>query len=1234
MNVNLKSKELRNELKVDVLTPNISDKLVNHLTIRLDGPVSQDLLDDIAAIAYDFPKLLRHVRIINAGQTVTNMQELVDHIADLRRNEPNFNLIEELIVETPLESELQSLNLSTYGRGKDEVKVGYKYTGPGRAKVAISKANISQNVKKFGSEGLDLANCDFSGTNLTALTISGDGEVGFSQIGGLDNITEFEINNRTTLDREFDEMIDFVRSSGNVHTFSLDRVAVGSRPILSSIQTDSLVKISINSCNLTDLTGLEFFNGRLSDLWVGNNDLNESDFHRLYSFRQANPMTYVGFDGNAKINEYFANRSQSDFSPFTYQNITDEYSATENKRYGSRTNTLIHLATNPLIPYSISDAKRVREAGITLNPFELDDISDLDDIDFSSDEYKGGTLLLSVEEIEYLMKEDMVLPIDVSIKIDSANDLSVEKLRDITSHMKIKDIRMVGADLSDNQRYPYSLVEYEVARGILDEVVAGIDPEEPDVDKFTTIYTRLKHAMVYDHRAIKHDTTDELRYSHKEVNNCRNLVNGLRNGTCVCAGFAETLRNALALVGIDARYIRGDVFDDPDKHGYHAWNLVSLKGKDGVRRQFLADLTWEAHTGPTIQPGEETQNNYALLDYQTFERDHKRTFSRGVRTEPYSYDRPALHESFARALKRMLNPRERYEQKLKQKQSDIQRQREERRKQEEERRKREQERIKKEIEAKQRAIAKAKAEEEKKRLEEEKKKLEEEAKKKKAVLAPEEYSIPALVDLIYKNKVLRKEIENIRKTITENNLPQDKKLEYSRKLNELVDEVNSRQDIISDMTGKLLGPEEEKQANDEKRIKELESKRFKLKLTRDEALKASKQVEKKKVRKTKTVRETVFKHQEPNAIAPSPEYLTEERVEMVKAELRSALENMEALTFSHRANRIGPGYFKRMEDLRSKLNGITIDSEEVIQAAREAEVEALVTEYRNKEVMTFSHRANKLPREFHERQSEIAKRLGEYGVNPNLTEEVEKQVEYEEEVEVPVENPVNTTEFDKEIADITTELEELKYNRARRDGYLRVIHNAMELEKERNIEIQEIAIEELEIPREEIKAEIKEEDIEETEKAQEEERREREIYGDTKQSLVLETEKDLYRNEKQHRMDYLARRFFDSNYDGVSAPIRAAINFSTTISMAASNLIYRIRNGESRYAKELEVTKSLEPINKGVRNEPVVDGGGVSKKSAFDERYQEDVEPEKKKDEAKSPSGRRHRRTVDNDERE
>lgn len=1230
MNVNLKSKELRKELKVDVLTPNISDKLVNHLTIRLDGPVSQDLLDDISAIAYDFPKLLRHVRIINAGNTVTNMQELVDHIADLRRNEPRFNLIEELAVETPLESELQSLNLSTYGRGKDEVKVAYRYTGPGRAKVSINKANISNNVKRFGAEGLDLASCDFSGTNLTGLTISGDGEVGFSQISGLENITEFEINNRTTLDREFEEMLDFVRTSGNVHTFNLDRVAVGDRPILSSIQTDSLVIININSCNMTDLSGLEFFEGKLAELWVGNNDLDVADFQRLYRFKTSNPLTYVGFDGNSKIDAYFANRSQSDFSPFTYQSITDEYSATQNKRYGTRSNTLIHLATNPLIPYSISDAKRVREAGITLNAFELDDISDLDDIDFTSDEYKGGTLLLSVEEIKYLMKHDRVLPIDVSIKIENASELSVETLREITSHMKIKDIRMVGADLSDNQRYPYSLVEYEVARGILDEVVAGIDPEEPDIDKFTTVYTRLKHAMVYDHRAIKHDTTDELRYSNKQVNNCRNLVNGLRNGTCVCAGFAETLRNALALVGIDARYIRGDVFDDPDKHGYHAWNLVTLKGSDGVKRQYLADLTWEAHTGPTIQPGEETQNNYALLDYQTFARDHRRTFSRGVTTEPHSYDRPSLHASFARALKRMLNPRERYEQKLKQKQTDIQRQQEERRKQEEERRKREQERIRKEIEAKQRAIAKAKAEAEKQRLEEEKKKLEEEAKKKKAVIAPEEYTIPTLVDLIYKNKALRKEIENIRKTITENDLPQDKKVEYSRKLNELVNEVNSRQDIISDMTGKLLGPEEEKQANDDKRIKELESKRFKLQLRRDEALKTSKQVEKKKVRKTKTVTDIVYKHQEPKAIDPSPEFLNEERVEMVKAELRSALENMEALTFSHRANHIGPGRFQRMQELRAKIDGITIDSEEVIQAAREAEVEALVTEYRNKDVMTFSHRANKLPREFHERQRELAKRLSEYGVNPNLTEEVEKVVEYEEEVEVPVEKPVNTTDFDKEIADITTELEELKLNFARREGNLRIIRNAMELSRERNIEVQEIAIEKLEIP----KVEIKEEDIEETEKVQEEERREREIYGDTKQSIALETERDLYRNEKQHRMDYMARRFFDSDYDGVAAPVRAAINFSTTVSMAVSNLVYRIRNGESKYAKELEVTKNLEPINKGVKNEPIVDGSRVGKSSVFDERYEEDEDRKNKDTERKSPSGRRHRRTVDDSERE
>ena len=235
MNVNLRSAELRKELQSDVLTPNISDKLVNNLTIRLTGPISDDLLMDIKAIAYDFPKLLRHVRIVNSGAAPIDLQELIDHIADLRRVEPRFNLIEELKIETPFESDLQGLDLSHYGRGKDEVKVQFAYRGSGRAKVAINRGNLSKNIKYFRESGLDLAGSDLTGTNLTGLTISGDGEVHFNQIQGLDQISELEITDRQTLGSEFESMLRYVRTSSKIHTFSLDRVNLEGRSILDFI---------------------------------------------------------------------------------------------------------------------------------------------------------------------------------------------------------------------------------------------------------------------------------------------------------------------------------------------------------------------------------------------------------------------------------------------------------------------------------------------------------------------------------------------------------------------------------------------------------------------------------------------------------------------------------------------------------------------------------------------------------------------------------------------------------------------------------------------------------------------------------------------------------------------------------------------------------------------------------------------------------------------------------------
>ena len=811
------------------------------------------------------------------------------------------------------------------------------------------------------------------------------------------------------------------------------------------------------------------------------------------------------------------------------------------------------------------------------------------------------------------MKTGKKLPIDVSIKIKDASELSVGMLKDIAAVMKIKDIRMVGPDLSDNQRYPYSLVEYEVSREILDEVVAGIDPEEPDIDKFTTIYTRLKHAMVYDHRSIMHDTSDEIRYSNSQVNNCRNLINGLRNGTCVCAGYAETLRNALALVGIESRYIRGDVFDDPDKHGYHAWNLVTLKDKDGVKRRYLADLTWEDHTGPRILEEEETKNRYALRDFHTFSGDHKRTFSPGVRTEDRSYDRTALEASFKRALARIVNPRERYQEKLQRKQERARKEKEEKKARDREK----EERLKKEIEEKRRAIEKAKAEEERKRLEEEKRRLEEEERKKQQLREmPKTLTADSLVALIYKNRALKNEIENIRKILKDKDIPEESKRKFTEKLNRLVGEANDRQDVISEATARILPEEKTALEEDEKKIADLESKRFKLELKKYDESKKKKETVKKKVKKTRIEKVTVFKEQEPKEIDPDPKYMTQERYEEIRSNLENAIANKRAVLFSSMAHKAGRGYFEQIERLEAELAELKPDSEVVIKSAREAEVKDLVSEFQNLRALTFSHRGNKIGEGIFKRLEETEARLRAYGIDPDLTETREKEVEYEEEVEEVVEKPGDTSKIDEEIATLTTEIVSLKDRAALRRGNIRVMEKEMQFEREREAYVEEIQEPEKKIIVEEIKqaVEIDEKAIEETEKLQKQERREQRIFGKTNESLALETERDLYANEKQHRMEYMAQRLFGNGYDGMAAPLRAAINVSTTISMAVRNLAYRIRHGESRYARELEVTKNLAPVkNEGPVDEPVVDGTKIKSRSAFDEVYKKEY---KKNDKA------------------
>ena len=88
-------------------------------------------------------------------------------------------------------------------------------------------------------------------------------------------------------------------------------------------------------------------------------------------------------------------------------------------------------------------------------------------------------------------------------------------------------------------------------------------------------------------------TRAKARSTNPLRNNSRNLRNGLIEGTAVCSGYSEILRNALSLVGIKSKMVTGRCFNDPDFGERHVWNAVELED-NGTKKWYYTDLTWDA----------------------------------------------------------------------------------------------------------------------------------------------------------------------------------------------------------------------------------------------------------------------------------------------------------------------------------------------------------------------------------------------------------------------------------------------------------------------------------------------------------------------------------------------------------------------------------------------------------------------------------------------------------------
>ena len=234
---------------------------------------------------------------------------------------------------------------------------------------------------------------------------------------------------------------------------------------------------------------------------------------------------------------------------------------------------------------------------------------------FGEGEYPNE-LDLSLEDIERLGTENIVKTgCKVNIVIKDAGKLSREDIESFEKQgIRVENVRIINQGNDIHQNKPYNIDEFFQIKEKLEEIVDGINPNLSEYEKFKEVYKRVCESIVYDHEAAYPKTDDEKKYSYEQEYNCRNLKNGLLVGKCVCAGYADILRNALAMVDIDAEFVKGFCVDkvktkeefekkptikrfqttveNDDGKVYigewHAWCKVKIDGK-----WYNVDPTWD-----------------------------------------------------------------------------------------------------------------------------------------------------------------------------------------------------------------------------------------------------------------------------------------------------------------------------------------------------------------------------------------------------------------------------------------------------------------------------------------------------------------------------------------------------------------------------------------------------------------------------------------------------------------
>lgn len=200
----------------------------------------------------------------------------------------------------------------------------------------------------------------------------------------------------------------------------------------------------------------------------------------------------------------------------------------------------------------------------------------------------------------------------ISIAIKDVSCLTVKEAKDIKEKLKIQYINIIDFDEAlqyEKNRYCYSIDTYIKIRKSIDQILEGIDVNNDELTKFLEVYKLLGESIMYD--SLLEDEVPE--YSRINESKSSNLENGILERKCVDAGYAEILKNCLAVLGIDSKIVRGNLSGIEEEH---IWNQVKV-----LDTWYNVDLSLDSKRMSNSQK----MNNkpiYCMLSDKTFSKTH------------------------------------------------------------------------------------------------------------------------------------------------------------------------------------------------------------------------------------------------------------------------------------------------------------------------------------------------------------------------------------------------------------------------------------------------------------------------------------------------------------------------------------------------------------------------------------------------------------------------------------